>query len=173
MQICAHCGKTDTTAGKWDGALRYCSQECLAAGPGGRFAIQISREELEREVSTVHQGRCPACGGAGPVDIHTSYWVYSPLIVTFWNSSPRLCCAPCGMRALRKHTLRSLLFGWWGIPIGPIVTAMELFRNFRAMFRPPDRSRPSRELIQAVGSRLTQQATHTVVASYGRPASQS
>ena len=149
--------------------LRYCSQECLAAGPSGRFAIEISREALAQEVWTIHQGSCPVCGGPGPVDMHTSWWVWSPLILTLWNTSPRLCCAACGRRALRTNMVKSLLLGWWGIPLGPVVTVMQVFRNVRAMLRHTDQSRPSRELIQAVGLRLRQQATLRAVASFDRP----
>ena len=46
----------------------------------------------------VHQGNCPQCDGPGPVDVHTSYRVYSVVMMTSWSSRPLVACARCGTK---------------------------------------------------------------------------
>lgn len=158
MRICAHCQKSVTSEGKWDGPLRYCSKECLDAGPTGPFAVQISRETVDREAWKVHQGPCPVCGGRGPVDVHRSHWAWSALLATWWNSTRHVCCIACAHKALRKDTAFTLLLGWWGFPFGLIITPIQVFRNVRALMWSMETSRPSPELVWLVGSELTHNA---------------
>jgi hypothetical protein len=98
--------------------------------------------------------------------MHTSYWVWSMVILTFWNKNPRLSCRRCGEKAVFSDLWKSVLLGWWGIPFGPILTVVQTFRNVRVLLR-SDASRPSRALVASVGMRLTEEATAAAVRSFG------
>lgn len=58
-------------------------------------------------------------------------WVVSLLLVTFRRSSDIFYLAPGEKASHWKYTIISLLFGWWGIPWGPIYTISALVNNFK------------------------------------------
>jgi hypothetical protein len=51
----------------------------------------------------------------------------------------------------------SLLFGWWGIPSGLILTPVQITRNLMGVFSPPDPRRPSPKLEKLVRLNLARQ----------------
>jgi hypothetical protein len=105
----------------------------------------------------LHQGPCPVCKGSGPVDVHTSYRVYSVLVMTSWRNQPRVSCRSCGVKAKVTDTLVSLFAGWWGFPWGLIMTPVQVSRNVIGLVRVPDTMGPSPELEKTVRTMIAAQ----------------
>ncbi len=105
----------------------------------------------------VHQGRCPECGGAGPVDVHTSHQVTSVLVMTSWNSRPKVCCRSCGVKSQLGGLAWSAVLGWWGFPWGPLLTPIQIVRNLLGLIRPPQASEPTAQLRKMVNLELASQ----------------
>lgn len=152
MKECARCGAPMASGGMWDGPLRYCGAECLRLGPAERFIVP--RAHLEGVVWEIHQGPCPHCGGPGPVDLHASWHVWSAVVLTRWMRDARLSCEPCGRAARWRAAGKSFLLGWWGFPVGLVMTPVQIGRNVAGNFTSVDASRPSRALVDFVHARL-------------------
>ena len=105
---------------------------------------------VERHTHEVHQGNCPQCNGPGPVDVHTSYRVWSAAIVTSWSSRPAVSRGGCGTKRKLGDALFSLLLGWWGFPWGVLVTPVQIVRNLIGVASKPAPDRPSPALERMV-----------------------
>lgn len=179
MAKCAYCGSTIVIGGKRQGDFRFCNDKCLQRGVLLSALDQVPKDLLERYIHAVHRGNCPKCKGNGPVDVHTSYSVWSILVLTSWRSTPQICCKKCGIKAKVRDGFVSLLIGWWGVPWGIILTPVQVVRNFAGIFYSPDPSKPSKTLetmvgldlaakvVQAQAQGLTQQTN----SPYSRPVS--
>ncbi len=143
MASCAYCNSTILFGGRRQGELRFCNAKCEQKGVLAVVASQLPAAEVQRYVRQVHGGTCPNCSGPGPVDVHTSYRVWSAVFVTSWASRPAVSCRLCGTKKRLGDTLFSLVLGWWGLPWGVLVTPMQLGRNLYAFARPPDPLVPS------------------------------
>jgi len=150
MASCAACGSTIIFGGKRAGERRFCNDKCAAAGSFLSVADSLPESAVLPRVWEIHNGRCPLCSGAGPVDVHSSYRVWSGLVVTSHSTRLNLGCRRCGNRARLKDAGFSLLFGWWGIPWGLIWTPIQIGRNLNAMMRSEDGATPSAELTHLV-----------------------
>jgi len=97
MAKCDYCGSTIIFGGKRDANGRFCNQKCQ--GRGGLLALsrQIPEGAVQEQVWKFHQGPCPKCNGAGPVDVHVTHKVWSALYLTSWSSTPQTSCRSCGM----------------------------------------------------------------------------
>ena len=159
MATCATCGSTILFGGARDGELRYCSQKCRGSSVLVQLAQRIPADAVRQAAEQVYRGRCPRCGGSGPVDLHVSYRVVSMLVVTRWSSVPTICCARCGLRKRLLDTLYSLVLGWWGFPWGLLVTPIQVIRNLAGLsLSRRGIQRPSPQLEHAVRLRLAAQA---------------
>ena len=150
MANCAACGQTIIFGGKRVAERRFCSDKCVAAGSFLSVADALPESMVSARVWEIHNGRCPVCTGAGPVDVHSSYRVWSGLIVTSHSTRLNVGCRRCGNRARLKDAGFSLLFGWWGFPWGLIWTPIQIGRNVTAMLRSEEDGTPSAELTQLV-----------------------
>jgi hypothetical protein len=92
------------------------------------------------------------------VDVHTSYRVWSALLMTSWSSRPHVVCRSCGSRARLGDLLFSLLFGWWGFPWGFVMTPVQLVRNITGLVSSPDPTLPSAQLSRIVRLHLAANA---------------
>lgn len=126
------------------------------------LADQIPRETLDQHLQAIFRGKCPKCSGEGPIDIHTSYFVWSILILTSWENTPNMCCKSCGVKGQALSALGSLFLGWWGFPWGIIMTPVQVARNIAAIFRSGDPDTPSEELKRQVKLLL---AEHIIMSS--------
>ena len=158
MAACAYCGTSILFGGSRDGDLRFCNGVCQQKGYVAVVARQVPDDVVAEQVSRVHQGLCPKCGGSGPVDVHTSYRVWSALLMTSWSSRPHVVCRSCGARARLADAAFSLFFGWWGIPWGFVMTPVQLCRNLVGLLRSPDAMRPSQQLSHLVRLHLAAHA---------------
>jgi transcription elongation factor Elf1 len=115
---CAYCDTRIFFGGKREGQLIFCSEACRQAGIRLAVSHQVPDRVVTERLEAVFNGRCPRCGGPGPVDVHTSHRVYSALVVTSWNSRVAVVCTPCGRRAKVGDAIRSFALWWWGLPCG-------------------------------------------------------
>jgi hypothetical protein len=163
MATCDYCGAGILFGGKSAGMLRFCGENCLRNGRHMINATAIPQDVLERRVRQVHQGPCPRCGGDGPVDIHTCHDVMSFVFLIRWRSMPRICCRKCGLLGQLWGVLYSLILGWWGwwwvIPIGFILTPIQIARNLKGIVFPPDPRKPSPMLVHMVAIELGKRRT--------------
>ena len=143
MAKCAYCGTYILFGGERDGSRRYCNATCRQAGFTVAVAEHVPQEDLAEQLYQWHNSLCPKCGGAGPVDVHTSHRIWSALFMTSWNSRPAVCCRRCGLTAKLGGITSSVLLGWWGFPWGVIGTPIQISRNLLGMATMPDASRPS------------------------------
>lgn len=162
MAKCGYCRSMIIAGGVRDSDQRFCNDRCHQSGVLVALSNELDPSEVRSAITTVHQGTCPSCGGPGPVDVATSYKIWSALLLTSWNSSPEISCRSCG----RKRQIQGLLFsaalGWWGIPWGLIITPVQIARNIRGLLQSYDPYQPSPQLEIAVrlalGSELAHQA---------------
>lgn len=146
MARCALCGTTILFGGTRVGDDHYCNSACQAQAASIRVASLLPDDVIEEAVTSVHAGPCPRCGGSGPVDVHTSYRVWSAVFLTSWNDHPDVCCRWCATKNKLVSMAFCGVFGWWGIPWGLLATPIQLGRNFLGLFRGPNPDIPSREL---------------------------
>jgi hypothetical protein len=136
--------------GVTQGQERFCNATCRNNASILNLSKSIKPEDLEQKIEEVWRGKCPKCGGYGPVDIHKAHQVWSILVLTRWSSRPFICCRSCGTKQQIVGLLVSSVAGWWGFPWGLILTPVQITRNIIGMCGGPDRSRPSADLRKAV-----------------------
>ena len=158
MAQCDFCGTTILFAGVRDGELRFCNEECHANGSHLLVARRVPESIVEEYARRLHRGRCPRCKGSGPVDVHMSHRIYSLILYSSWRSRPHICCRSCGVKSQVGDTLYCLLFGWWGIPWGLVLTPVQIFKNMVSIFRRPDALRPSEKLKHLVSLEIAANA---------------
>src|SRR5262245_9633737 len=166
MASCDSCGSTILFGGQQVGSYRFCNQQCAAKGTLLQFADQIPADLVQRQVWSLHNSNCPVCGGSGPVDVHTSYRVYSVILMTSWQNLPRVSCRSCGVKAKLTDGAISLVAGWWGFPWGFIMTPIQLGRNIIGLIKGPDSTGPSPQLEKTVRTMIASQLAQQ---SQGRP----
>lgn len=150
MANCAYCNTYILFGGAKDGNLRFCNEDCKQKGYLHAFSQSLPEDFIQQQVEEVHQGQCPRCQGRGPVDVHTSYFVWSILVLTSWKNKPQVSCRSCGIKSQLGNALGSALVGWWGIPHGLLLTPVQIVRNFIGIFNPPPASRPSPTLSNMI-----------------------
>lgn len=157
MATCAYCNTTILLGGKRQGDLRFCNATCAANGALVQVANQLPPFAVGQYLRQVHSGNCPNCHGQGPVDVHTSYRVWSALVMTNWSSRPSVCCQSCGTKKKIGDAFFSFFLGWWGFPWGILVTPLQLGRNIIGLFQATDASQPSAKLEKMLRLQLAQQ----------------
>jgi hypothetical protein len=148
MARCGYCNSMILMGGTQIGNLRFCNEKCAANGQLMIRSQQVPEAHVQELVYRMHQGPCPKCGGAGPIDVFTTHSVWSIIFLTSWKSEPQVCCKGCGVKSQIGGAVTSLLFGWWGFPWGLIMTPVQITRNIGGMMRKVDSTRPSDELAR-------------------------
>jgi hypothetical protein len=157
MHKCDHCGTTILFGGVRAGCYRFCKQQCRDAAAFLMAAAELPEAFVAEKVRQLHEGNCPGCHGPGPIDVHTAHSVWSALVITSWRSTRHVCCQSCGTKARVRALSASLLFGWWGIPWGLLITPVQVFRNLYGLFAAPDPAVPSSTLTDVVRRQLADQ----------------
>lgn len=150
MAKCDYCNSMIVFGGVKQGALRFCNAKCYQQGLLLTVSAQLPAEMVQQQTEQVHQGQCPKCQGNGPVDVHTSYQVFSVLVLTRWSTKPQICCRSCGVKSQAGSALLSLFCGWWGFPWGLILTPVQIGRNLAGIFSSPISTHPSPQLEKLV-----------------------
>jgi hypothetical protein len=157
MAKCDCCGTTILFGGVREGDLRFCNATCHTNGYLSVVADKVPEDIVAQHLRDLHAGNCPKCGGPGPVDIHTSHFVWSALIMTSWRSRPVVCCRSCGKKAKLGGLFSSAALGWWGLPWGILLTPVQVFRNVAGLLSSRDPTQPSAELANLVRIQLASQ----------------
>ena len=157
MATCAYCGTTILFGGKRIDDLRFCNEKCRANGAHVAVAEQVPSQQVTELASTLHRGPCAKCQGPGPIDVHKAFTVWSALYLTSWKTQPHIVCRECGTKAQIRALLFSVLFGWWGIPWGFLITPVQIVRNISGLRRSTDPFVPSDDLRRLARLHLAKQ----------------
>ncbi len=158
MAKCDYCGTRILFGGAHAHGYRFCNEDCRHSGYSLVAFNEIPEEYLREQIRLIHQGSCPRCHGRGPIDVHTSYRIWSAFVLTSWQSRPHICCRKCGKNQQVKDGIFSLLFGWWGFPWGLIMTPVQILRNLFKIADWSEGGQPSKDLCRLIminiGSRI-------------------
>ncbi len=143
---CPTCSKTILFGGIKEGDKKYCSKQCHEEGEINRIAESFSDQTIEVFSTEIYNGTCPECGGSGPIDVHKSYFVYSFLISTNYQTNENVLCKKCATKKQWGDLIRSFFVGWWGLPFGLIITPIMIIANIIAMFQNPHLKGPTKAL---------------------------
>ena len=146
----AYCGSTIIMGGVTAGGQRFCNNKCHRSAYILSAAKQAPPEVVEKQLQEVWNGVCPKCLGAGPVDVHRVYEVWSALVLTRWSTKQLVSCRSCATKRQLGGAAFSLFAGWWGFPWGLILTPVQITRNIVAMSGGPNKTRPSEDLKKLV-----------------------
>jgi len=153
MGKCAYCGSI-IFGGVKHNDKRFCNIACRDKALMPSYLEQAPAEAVEKYIEEVHSGHCPICGGPGPVDVYISYRVWSALVVTHREKTPRISCKSCGKKEKLSAALFSFFFGWWGFPWGFIFTPAGIYWNLSNLSESPDPSKPSPHLIALLEEKM-------------------
>jgi hypothetical protein len=157
MTSCSYCGQRILFGGIKQGEFRFCKPECQSNGYILSAAAAVPVTAAEALAHQIHMGICPRCKGPGPVDVHSTHWVWSALAFTRWGSQQQIRCRPCAVKSQVGNLVFSSLLGWWGLPFGLLITPVQVVRNVIAIASPPEPSQPSPKLIQIARLQLASQ----------------
>jgi hypothetical protein len=158
MAKCDYCGSTIVFGGKRQGELRFCNASCAQRGTLLAISRQIPEPTVNEAVSRIHDGLCPKCNGAGPVDVHVHHRVWSALVLTSWRSTPQISCRSCGIKSQVGDIAFCLVLGWWGVPWGLLITPVQIVRNVVGMLHGPNPFKASPKLERAIRLNIAAQA---------------
>ncbi|WP_027482153.1 J domain-containing protein, partial [Deinococcus pimensis] len=139
---------------------RAYDEACRAGVPSGQQARTGGATQAPPpEPEPVPFVACQACGTITPdVRAVLIHWVWSFLYFTRHGSNPAVLCPGCAARFIAQANLRSLLFGWWGVPWGPLITPVQVLRNVFGPRGPADVN--ARLLIQQAIAYATRHDVH-------------
>ena len=155
---CPTCNEWIMLGAKRWGDVKFCSDRCLVEARCEAVASRLPAELIEEQVHLVHQAACPVCGGAGPVDLHLSHRVWSIVFLTTSVDDPRVSCRRCAVGVKLRDSLFSGLFGWWGLPMGLLLTPAQIYRNVAGLFTLPAPDSPSPPFVAHIRRCLAQEA---------------
>jgi hypothetical protein len=158
MATCAACGQTVVFGGRKVDGSRYCNDACASAGQLIQQAREIPEEVIWEHALRLQNGPCPRCARDARVDLRESQWVWSAVFFTRAGTEQFLGCESCGRRRLVVNTLTSLLFGWWGFPLGLIETPVQVIQNVAALRRRPMDGPPSEYFLEFVRLMLARES---------------
>ncbi|WP_298578319.1 hypothetical protein [uncultured Luteimonas sp.] len=157
MRRCHACNFWIPLGGIQEGGHEYCCDVCVEDGPVFPLSRQLPAADVRLKALKIHSGRCPHCEGPGPVEVRASYRVWSAVVLTHWSTRHRISCRRCGFRSQLRGLATSAALGWWGLPLGVLVTPVQIVRNLVAMVWVPDPQEPSRELLRQASLQLAQE----------------
>lgn len=141
--ICVTCGKSPFFPNNSEG-MTFCNEACEKQYFVNK-SYQID-DLARREIREVHQGKCPQCGGDGPVDLHPYFLIWSALVMSSMSTKSVLACRKCATKYQLKYAAICAAVGWWGLPWGILMTPVYIVRNIWKLARPVDPSVPSADL---------------------------
>lgn len=157
MRRCHACNFWIPWGGIVEDGYHYCCDICVQDGPVFPLSLQLPDADVRLKALKIHSGRCPHCQGPGPVELRTSYRIWSLVVLTHWSSRYQIACRGCGFRAQLRGIAYSALLGWWGLPFGVLVTPIQIVRNLLAMAFVPDPQQPSPGLVRQASLQLAQE----------------
>jgi len=159
MSKCLNCGRHSIILSVEEAGERFCSERCCKAFPIMQWA-GVRPEDVYRRAMEIRNSACPCCGRSGPVDAHKSYRIWSAVVLSVWSTRSVVSCRRCGREEQLTAASLSLALGWWGLPLGLVLTPVQVIRNLLAMARPTPPS-PSAELLAAARRDLAVRLSQT------------
>jgi hypothetical protein len=84
---------------------------------------------------------CCRCGTKHNVERRAYLITYSVIVITNKSHGAfRPICGDCSFFASLPYSFLTLIVGWWGLPLGPILTIQSVIRNTRGGVLITDRS---------------------------------
>ncbi|NVK04656.1 MAG: hypothetical protein HWD92_07525 [Flavobacteriia bacterium] len=124
---------------------------------------KITQAEVDRWISAIRRLKCPRCGlqhqplTGGMIRRVTSYILFTSTL-----NRPVILCENCLNKKRTDAAFSTLLFGWWGFPMGLINTPISLIRSLR------DRNRTT-QLDQEILTALVVQNRGVIIAANDNP----
>jgi hypothetical protein len=126
--------------------------------PLNRIKPDIPEHEIVQHAQFIKRSPCPLCHRReSGIDVRESYWVWSALIITRWQTRRAVCCRKCGVKDNWTALGFSFGLGWWGVPVGIILTPYQIIRNLLAIASKTDRPEPSKALLSFAKKNLLAQ----------------
>ncbi|WP_374011633.1 hypothetical protein [Pseudoxanthomonas koreensis] len=157
MRRCHACNFWILPGGIRDGDYQYCCDTCARDGPIFPLSTQLPKADVRLKALQIHGGRCPACEGRGPVELRLSYRVWSIVVFTHFSTRSQISCRRCGFKAQLRGLVYSTVLGWWSLPLGVLVTPVQIMRNLWAMVFVPDPQQPSAGLLRQASLQLARE----------------
>lgn len=148
LDRCDRCGYWIPLSGVRQDGFHYCCDECARYGPLIPRSRQVPAAEVRLEALKILSGRCGMCGGPGPVEVRRSYRIWSFVVLSHFSTRLQISCRLCGIKAQLRGIGFSMLLGWWSLPIGVVMTPVQIGRNLWAMVVAPDGQEPTPALLQ-------------------------
>ncbi|CAN5686167.1 hypothetical protein BH11PLA1_BH11PLA1_02290 [soil metagenome] len=117
---------------------RCCNAACAASLPLVLNTAAIPEHVVLAELDEMARGPCPVCAQDRRINAHTTYWVWSMVIMTRFGSRTRVSCAVCARKQALLDIAGCTLAGWWGFPWGVVLTPLNISRNVLTMTRAGD-----------------------------------
>jgi len=122
---------------------------------------QWSKDDLATFIEQYRHRPCPRCGVQGKTLNGVVAAVARSFLVTSTVRTEFLVgCSRCIKTELERLSNQSLLFGWWGIPWGPVYTIRALAINSKAKAAAAG-AEPTPELCNYIASNLGEIAADT------------
>jgi len=106
MAKCGYCNSTIVIGGVNAGGSRYCNKKCQDNATILAVSQTVPAEVLDRHIDELWRGNCPKCKGAGPVDVHQVYEIWSALVVSRSTTTQMVSCRSCA----KKRQFQGLFF---------------------------------------------------------------
>lgn len=147
---CDFCNSSAKHSAVLNEGQRFCSNSCLQNARLLEVSEDIPKETILHHASKIKEGVCPLCQqSSSKTEVRRYYRVWSAVVLTEWAERSHICCHSCGWKTNLESIIFCMLFGWWGIPWGLIITPGQIISNIAEMFRAKAESSPSEELLRA------------------------
>ena len=82
------------------------------------------------------------------------YTIWSIIFITSHKDVPEICCKKCGIKKKIGGFFFSGLLGWWGFPLGILLTPVQVIRNLIGFFNLPKKNKISKKLDETIRMEL-------------------
>ncbi|MCB0720550.1 MAG: hypothetical protein KDD65_19040, partial [Bacteroidetes bacterium] len=107
----------------------------------------LSQLEQSKLHSRLRATACPWCGSTeASLNMLQIAYASSFVFLTNYKSELVLACPDCLQKMAKENAVSTAIFGWWGIPWGPIRTIQAIRKNAKVRSYDWDRNAPSEEL---------------------------
>ncbi len=127
-------------------------------GPLKAVRLDIPEHAVAQHALDIKRGACPRCRRTeSGVEVRESYWVWSAILFTSWQTKRAVCCEKCGRHNNWNALGFSFGLGWWGFPGGILLTPWQIIRNILVLARRRERTEPSNALLNVAKASLLAQ----------------
>ena len=146
---CDFCNKALVLGGAYRvNGQKFCNKDCYYTSRVHKAATEITPDQALAQAIKLKSGRCPKCGASGRnLEMHSSYYVESMVVLTRWRTKTAFSCKPCANRTNLGAILHDLALGWWSF-YGIFTTPYKIVQNLFEILKSQSNSMPSKRLIE-------------------------